>query len=99
MRKTHSILGPKLRLRRCPVSGSRSPSSGGAKWKLSSYAPSKLVGNALQEIAFRVKPGDFVFVLVGHELEERAGDSLGKLDLAGEARSLDLAAHARTQLA
>ena len=49
------------------------------------------VGNAFQEIAFGIEPGDFVFVLVGHELEERPGSGLGELGPAGEARSLDLA--------
>ena len=58
--------------------------------KIELVGPLKTVGHTFQEIAFGIEPGDFVFVLVGHELEEGPGSSLGELGPAGKARSLDL---------
>ena len=44
----------------------------------------ELVGNPLEEIALGVEPGDLVFVLVGHHLEQRAGGRLGQRRVAAK---------------
>src|ERR1700730_9794118 len=49
------------------------------------------IGDAFQEIGFRIEPSDLVFVLIRHQLEEGAGDRVGKGCVAWEARSLGFA--------
>src|SRR5712671_6752862 len=49
------------------------------------------IGDAFQEIGFRIEPSDLVFVLIRHQLEEGAGDRVGKGWVAWEARSLGFA--------
>src|SRR5260370_37134207 len=49
------------------------------------------IGDAFQEIGFRIEPSDLVFVLIRHQLEKGAGDRVGKGCGAWEARSLGFA--------
>src|ERR1700730_6302876 len=49
------------------------------------------ISNAFQEIGFRIEPSNLVFVLIRHQLEEGAGDRVGKGCVAWEASSLGFA--------
>src|SRR5665213_2823440 len=50
--------------------------------------PLELLAYALQEISVGIEPRDLVFVLVGHQPEERVGGGVGERGVAGDRRGL-----------
>ena len=77
-RNTVSIHGPKVRLRKMPGLGVAIAENRRRQMKVQLVGAVEPVGDALQKIGFGVEPGDLVFVLVGHQLEQGAGDRVGQ---------------------